>query len=269
MNNVIEINGLYFSYGKREVLRNLSLTVKKSEIVCLMGANGCGKTTLIDTVMGLNKFAKGEIFLDGEDIKTLRPPAIAKKIAFVPQLHTITFPYTVKEIVTMGRTAYSGLFGSPKKADGEIALDALKKVGIADFADRPYSQLSGGEITLVLLARALSQRSDVIIMDEPTAHLDMKNELVFLETVGKLVAEENTTVLLATHSPDHAFYFERQNLSVKAALMKDGVIASIGVPSEIITEQSLSHTFGVRADIITNITKDGREEKSVILRNTL
>ena len=268
MDNVIEISSLYFSYGNKEVLKNLSLSIPRGKIVCLMGQNGSGKTTLIDAIMGLNPIKQGNIVINGKDIKMLKTMDIAKQIAYVPQLHNIRFPYTVKEIVMMGRTAYMGLFGGPKKKDEEIAMESLERVGIAEYADRPYSQLSGGEIKLVLLARALGQSTDIIIMDEPTAHLDLKNELIFLETVSKIVAEEQKTVLIATHSPEHAFYFERLQTNVEAALVKDGEIYKIGAPSEVITKESIKEVFDVDADIITTVTEDGIEEKTLCLRKT-
>ena len=269
MDNVIEISSLYFSYGNKQVLNNLSLSIPRGKVVCLMGQNGSGKTTLIDIIMGLNKFVEGNIHINDKDIKGIKTIEIAKQIAYVPQIHKITFPYTVKEVVMMGRTAYMGLFGGPKKKDDEIVMNALKMVGIEDYADRPYSQLSGGEIKLVLLARALGQGTDIIVMDEPTAHLDLKNELLFLETVSKIVSEENKTVLIATHSPEHAFYFERLKTDVEAALMKDGQIYKIGVPSDIITKESIKDVFNVDADIITTTNDDGIEEKTICLRNTI
>ena len=269
MDNVIEISSLYFSYGNKQVLNNLSLSIPRGKVVCLMGQNGSGKTTLIDIIMGLNKFVEGNIHINDKDIKGLKTIDIAKQIAYVPQIHKITFPYTVKEVVMMGRTAYMGLFGGPKKKDDEIVMNALKMVGIEDYADRPYSQLSGGEIKLVLLARALGQGTDIIVMDEPTAHLDLKNELLFLETVSKIVSEDNKTVLIATHSPEHAFYFERLKTDVEAALMKDGQIYKIGVPSDIITKESIKDVFNVDADIITTTNDDGIEEKTICLRNTI
>ena len=269
MDNVIEISSLYFSYGNKQVLNNLSLSIPRGKVVCLMGQNGSGKTTLIDIIMGLNKFIEGNIHINDKDIKGLKTIDIAKQIAYVPQIHKITFPYTVKEVVMMGRTAYMGLFGGPKKKDDEIVMNALKMVGIEDYEDRPYSQLSGGEIKLVLLARALGQGTDIIVMDEPTAHLDLKNELLFLETVSKIVSEDNKTVLIATHSPEHAFYFERLKTDVEAALMKDGQIYKIGVPSDIITKESIKDVFNVDADIITTTNDDGIEEKTICLRNTI
>ena len=269
MDNVIEISSLYFSYGNKQVLNNLSLSIPRGKVVCLMGQNGSGKTTLIDIIMGLNKFVEGNIHINNKDIKGLKTIDIAKQIAYVPQIHKITFPYTVKEVVLMGRTAYMGLFGGPKKKDDEIVMNALKMVGIEDYADRPYSQLSGGEIKLVLLARALGQGTDIIVMDEPTAHLDLKNELLFLETVSKIVSEDNKTVLIATHSPEHAFYFERLKTDVEAALMKDGQIYKIGVPSDIITKESIKDVFNVDADIITTTNEEGIEEKTICLRNTI
>ena len=269
MDNVIEISSLYFSYGNKQVLNNLSLSIPRGKVVCLMGQNGSGKTTLIDIIMGLNNFVEGNIHINNKDIKGLKTIDIAKQIAYVPQIHKITFPYTVKEVVMMGRTAYMGLFGGPKKKDDEIVMNALKMVGIEDYADRPYSQLSGGEIKLVLLARALGQGTDIIVMDEPTAHLDLKNELLFLETVSKIVSEDNKTVLIATHSLEHAFYFERLKTDVEAALMKDGQIYKIGVPSDIITKESIKDVFNLDADIITTTNDDGIEEKTICLRNTI
>lgn len=267
--NIIDISMLTFSYGRHVVLDGLSFGVPRGKITCLMGQNGCGKTTLIDTVMGLNRYKSGSIKLDGTEVAEMKPPAIARKIAFVPQLHTITFPYTVKEIVLMGRTAYTGLFGAPGKDDETIAEEALKKVGISEYAARPYSQLSGGEIKLVLLARALGQRSDIIIMDEPTAHLDLRNELLFLETVSDIVREEGKTVLISTHSPTHAFFFKRRHADTVAALMKDGKIYSAGDPEEVVTEESIAKVFGVEAEVTDIVSADGTKEKTICLKNTI
>lgn len=267
--NIIEISSLNFSYGSNPVLKDLSFGVPRGKITCLMGQNGCGKTTLIDTVMGLNRYKSGSVLLDGKEVSEMKPVAVAQKIAYVPQLHSITFPYTVKEVVLMGRTAYTGLFGSPKKSDETIAEEAMEKVGISDYADRPYSQLSGGEIKLVLLARALGQCSDIIIMDEPTAHLDLRNELLFLETVSEIVRNEGKTVLISTHSPTHAFFFKQRHADVIAALMKDGAIHSVGDPEEVVTEQSIVDVFGVKADVVDVVAEDGTKEKTICLRNTI
>ena len=190
MDNIVKVAELYFSYGHRNVLNGLDFEVPRGQITCLMGQNGCGKTTLTDVITGVNRFRSGEVLLDGCDVRKMRPVDIAKKAAYVPQLHTVTFPYTVRDMVLMGRTAYAGVFGGPKKEDELIAEEAMAKTGILEYADRPYSNLSGGEIKLVLLARALGQSAELIVMDEPTAHLDLRNELKFLEIAADIVKND-------------------------------------------------------------------------------
>lgn len=267
--NVVEINKLFFSYGDNEVLKGVDFVIPRGKIVCLMGQNGSGKTTLIDAITGVNKIKKGEILIDGKDLRGMRPAEVARKIAYVPQLHTVTFPYLVRDVVLMGRTAYAGIFGGPKKEDERIAEEAMRKTGIYEFADRPYSQLSGGEIKLVLLARALGQDSELIIMDEPTAHLDLRNELKFLETALSAVNNEGKTLLISTHSPSRAFFFSRLKAEVIAALMKDGKIYASGAPEEVITSASVSEVFGVNAEIIEFTSADGTREKTICLKDTI
>lgn len=266
--NVVEVVDLNFSYGKRLVLDGLNLNVPRGHITCLMGQNGCGKTTLIDVITGVNRFKSGKVLLNGCDITKMRPAEIAKNAAYVPQLHTVTFPYTVRDMVLMGRTAYSGVFGGPKKEDERIAEEAMAKTGILAYADRPYSNLSGGEIKLVLLARALGQSAELIVMDEPTAHLDLRNELKFLEISAEIVRNEKKTILISTHSPSHAFLFERLGADTRAALMKQGRIYACGSPEEVITGESVSDVFGVNAEIVEYTASDGTREKTICLKDT-
>ena len=216
MNGIIEVKDLSFFYGEKKVFEDLTLEIKRGEVFCLLGPNGCGKTTLIDCLMALHRPSAGSIDLCGRPLSGYKRHEIAQKVAFVPQIHSPSFPYTVKEVVLMGRTAYTGAFSAPGKKDEEIAIEAIGRVGMLSFADRAYTSLSGGEMKLVLLARALGQESDVIIMDEPTAHLDFRNELLFLETIGELVRKNGISVLIATHSPTHAFYFEGLGIPARA-----------------------------------------------------
>ncbi len=269
MDEKILVRNLHFSYGENEILKGTNLGVLENEIFCLLGANGSGKTTLIDAILGLNKYKTGSITIDNVEISSLKPPEIAKKIAYVPQLHTITFPYTVLEVVMMGRVAFRGLFGEPKKEDELICLKALSRVGIVDFKDRPYSQLSGGELKLVLLARALAQRTNVIIMDEPTAHLDIRNELIFLETVTNVVKNEGLTVIMATHSLNHAFYFESLGVSVRAGIMKDGIVKYVGTPKEVVSKETIKDAYNIDADIVERIKENGEVERIVCPINTI
>ena len=268
MSGVLEIRELSFSYGMQTVFSGLSLTVASGEILCLMGPNGCGKTTLIDAVMGLKKPSGGEILLCGQDIKRYKRHEIARILAYVPQIHEATFPYTVREIVLMGRTAYAGTFGKPMKEDEAVCDWAMERVGISRYADKPYNRLSGGEIQLVLLARALGQKTPLMLLDEPTAHLDYKNELLFLETVVSQCRAERITAVIATHTPDHAFYLAAKGLKVKTAMMAAGSIVRCGEPNEVITEDSILDVYGVRAKILTDSDEKGTIRKRVMLLET-
>ena len=180
----IDVAGVTFAYpgASEPVLSEASLEARKGSVTCLMGVNGCGKSTLIDCILGENQIGSGAITIDGEDAAALGPEALAKRVSFVPQVHERTFPYRVRDIVLMGRTAHFGLLGSPSEDDRAIVNDALRECGIAHLTERPYTQLSGGETQMVLLARALAQKAPFVLMDEPTAHLDFKNELFFMET---------------------------------------------------------------------------------------
>jgi iron complex transport system ATP-binding protein len=261
---VLNIANLSFAYGDKEVFNDISFSMRSGEIFCLMGPNGCGKTTLIDSIMAIHKPKSGEIDLAGMPLNSYKRHQLARRVAYVPQMHNITFPYTVKEIVVMGRTAYTGAFGEPKPEDEQIALEALEKTGMLGFAERPYNLLSGGEVKLVLLARALGQKTELIIMDEPTAHLDMRNELLFLEMVAELCGNEGLAVLIATHSPSHAFYFTSKGLNCRAALMSKGRMAACGNPDDVVTQEGIRNVYGVKSSICT-VNDNGAIMKTVAL----
>ena len=264
----LDIRGLDFSYGAQRVFSDVSLSVSSGDVVCLMGPNGCGKTTLLDTVMALKKPQAGEILMDGRQVGAYKRHELARKIAYVPQIHDITFPYTVREVVLMGRTAYTGAFGKPSREDEAICDDALRRIGIAHFAEKPYSRLSGGEIKLVLLARALGQSTPMMLLDEPTAHLDYKNELMFLETVVAQCRAGGLTVILSTHAPDHAFYLASKGLAVRAVMMARGRLQCCGEPDDVITSENIRAVYGVHAKILTDTDLDGRPVKRVMLLET-
>ena len=268
MSRIVEVNDLAFSYGKNSVFNHVDLSVSEAEIICLMGPNGCGKTTLLDSIMALKKPQGGLIRLCGKPAAEMKRLEIAQKIAYVPQIHDATFPYTVREMVLMGRTAYTGAFARPSKEDERICDEAIQRIGIGKFADRPYNKLSGGEIKLVLLARALGQRTPLLLMDEPTAHLDFKNELLFLETVAGLCAADDITIIIATHAPDHAFYFDAKGLNVKAAMMSEGGIVCFGKPDDVITAKNIYDVYGVKAKIVKDTDENGRTFSTVMLLET-
>lgn len=246
MASSIEVRNAAFSYdGSSFVFRNVDLEVEQGSICCLMGVNGCGKSTLIDCVLGVNECAEGEILIDGAAVKGMKPRELARHVSFVPQVHDRSFPYKVADIVLMGRTVYQGGLGVPDDEDRRLCRGALERCRIERLSERPYTQISGGEMQMVMLARALVQDTSFMIMDEPTAHLDFKNELIFEETVVELVKERGIGVLLATHSPNQAFYFENAGIQTQVALMDAGSIRCAGTPHEILTEQTLSEIYSM------------------------
>jgi len=247
---VVQVKNASFSYGKKEVFHDISFNVKRGEIFCIIGPNGCGKTTLLDCILGLLKIKAGDILVDELSIKNIKPRELAEKIAYVPQTHERRFPYKVKDIVLMGRASKTKIFSSPTSKDKEIAMKAMEQTGILELADSPYTQISGGQCQLVMIARALAQESKIIIMDEPTAHLDFKNELILLETVVNLVREGNKTIIMATHFPNHTYYFETNNIPTTLALMNNGVLEKIGSPRAVLNEKNIRQIYSINSKVI-------------------
>ncbi len=247
---MLGVRGLAFGYGEHAVLSGIDLRVSRGTCTCLMGVNGCGKSTLIDCILGENRPHAGEVLVAGRPIADMRPRDAARYVSYVPQVHERSFPYTVEQIVSMGLTAADGGWGSPGP-DGLARVDeALDGCGIAHLAQRPYTSLSGGEMQMTLLARALVQDAPLVLMDEPTAHLDFRNELVFLETVERLVLQRGVTVLMATHAPNQAFHLAASGVSTRVAVMDGGRVACEGSPREVLTEEVLARVFGIEARLM-------------------
>lgn len=253
---IINVNNATFSYGRENVFENIDLEINAGEVFCLLGPNGCGKSTLILCMLGVLPLSNGQISLGNRNVKNMKPSDVAKIAAYIPQSHEKPFPYKAIDIVLMGRTAHTATFSPPTPADRKIAEEALEKVGITEFRDRPYTQLSGGETQLVLVARALAQQTPILIMDEPTAHLDFRNELNFLETIVNLVKGSGLTIIMATHFPNHAFYFEGIGVRAGLALMNNRSIAVKGNPFEVLTEENMENVFNIKSKIISYTWND-------------
>lgn len=267
--SIVVVHNVSFSYGNEQILNNVKFCVEKSQVFCLLGPNGCGKTTLLDCILGTLRLKKGRIMVKGKNIKDMTPGVLAKRISYVPQGHERAFPYRVLEVVMMGRAAYTGLFSAPNLSDRKIAEAALKSVGIYHLKERPYTRLSGGEGQLVLIARALTQNSPVIIMDEPTSHLDFKNELVVLETIARLVKEQGKTVIMATHFPNHAFFFENDNVPTTVAMLKAGRFIESGPPGNVLQERLIRKLYGIEAGIVSYDAGTDRLRKQVVPLRTI
>jgi iron complex transport system ATP-binding protein len=262
--SLIEIQGISFDYGQGNIFQDLSFQVDRGEIFCLLGPNGCGKTTLLDCLLGILKPEVGRILIDQKDISGLGPRKRARFMSYVPQRHDSTFPYSVLEMAMMGRAAYTDMFSSPSDRDREIAEDALGQVGIAHLRERPYTQLSGGELQLVMLARALAQESPIIIMDEPTSHLDFRHELIVLETITGLVHEKDISVIIATHFPNHAFYFEDSLAETRVAMLNDGGFLASGRPREVLNVDNIRKLYRIESNLISFIYDNEKEQRRII-----
>ena len=250
---LLSIDNLSFSYGAAQTLRGISLKVAPGEIYCLLGPNGCGKTTLIDCVLGQHPLNAGSISLGNMAIQTLKPYEVASQVAFVPQLHAKTFPYSVFEIVLMGRTFATGTFSSPGRRDREIAKHAIELVGLSELAQKPYTQISGGELQLVMIARALAQKSRLIIMDEPTSHLDFKNENEILNLICGLTASEGLSFMLTTHDLNHPLYFENSGVPVRVVIMEQGRLIAQGQPSKVLSSDIIERLYHTKVVTHTGV----------------
>jgi iron complex transport system ATP-binding protein len=236
---LIEVRGATFRYGQKTVLRALDLDVFRGEVLTVLGPNGCGKSTLLRCIGGALALAEGTVRLDTVDVSSLDAGARARRIGFLFQQHSPAFPFPVLDIVTMGRTPHLGMFDTPSSKDAALAEDGLDKVGMRHLRDRPYTELSGGELQLVLLARTLVQQPDVILLDEPTAHLDLRNQVRTLKTIGALAAQ-GVTMIMTSHDPNHAFV-----LPGRVLLMQPGGDILIGHASDIISDATLTATYGI------------------------
>jgi iron complex transport system ATP-binding protein len=238
----LEARNLTIGYGRTEIASGLDLKLSASTVTCLLGPNGIGKTTLFKTLLGLIPPLSGSVTVNGDDLSGLDRQTIARQIAYVPQAQIAEFPYTVLDLVVMGRTAHLGAFGGPRPADYAAAMAALDKLGIASLAERDSTRISGGQRQLALIARALAQQARIIMMDEPTASLDLGNRMLVLDTIRGL-AGSGLSVVLSTHEPEQAFV-----VADRVAILGRHRFVT-GPVEAVMTSQELSQLYGVALSV--------------------
>lgn len=242
---LLEIEKLHGGYGGEDIVKGVSCWAEAGEILCLVGPNGCGKTTLFRLLLGLIPATGGCIRIGGQDTRTLSPKELANLVAYIPQYHTPVFSYTVLDVVIMGRASHFSAFDTPKAVDRDAAFAALEKMNIDHLANQKYTALSGGQRQLVLIARAICQAARVFVMDEPAANLDYANHQLLLDVVTDL-AEKGYCVVMSTHSPEHP-----ASIGHKVLLMRQGHVAAFGRPKDVITPETLEAVYGIEMDVVT------------------
>jgi len=231
--------GLALSRGRRRVLDGADLCFGAGDLVSLLGANGAGKTTLLRLLLGFERPEAGEVRLGGVPLADLSRRAVARAVAYVPQAHVAPFPYPVRAVVGLGRLAVTGMLRAPGAADRAVIDVTLERLGIAHLADRPYTQISGGERQLALIGRALAQDARLLVMDEPLTGLDYGNQLRLLDRLAGL-ADLGFGILMTTHAPDLA-----AEVSSRVAVLHEGRIVLDGPPDAVVTPATIRRIYGV------------------------
>jgi iron complex transport system ATP-binding protein len=258
---LLKAEHLRFSYIPGEtVLHDVSLSLNHGEILYILGRNGGGKTTLLSCLAGLLRADSGEILLNGKSLCDYQAAERSQKIGLIPQMHTPVFAYTVREMVMMGRAPHLHWLESPSNVDQAIVEEAMELVGIFELRDRPYTTISGGERQLVLVARGLAQKCQILLMDEPTAHLDLSNQHRVLEIVQQL-SRQGLSFIISSHAPNDALTYADQVL-----LLSDGWVTDSGPPETTLTEPLLSSVYGIQTEVIYQNEDSALTPRAVVPR---
>ncbi len=239
----IVIDELSFSYDKKPVIDKISFEAKNGELISVLGPNGTGKSTLFKCIIGTLSGYSGSISIDGKEAAAMSAVELAKKIAYIPQIHYSSFNYTAADMVLMGTANTVHGFSSPKNEEIERMNNAFEKLGISNLKNRSFPSLSGGEQQLVLMARAMAQNVHIWILDEPCASLDFGNQIRVQKQL-KALAKEGYTIIQSTHNPDQTFMF-----SDKVVALKGGKIIASGTAAEVINKETVSKLYEIETDV--------------------
>ncbi|RPI79049.1 MAG: ABC transporter ATP-binding protein [Desulfobacteraceae bacterium] len=261
MVNLLDIREAGFSYdGKQTIFDRVTFSIKPGEIFCILGPNGIGKSTLLRCLGGLLTLQTGSITLQGQGIHAIGRKELGKQIGFIPQGHQPAFPYSVKEFVLMGRAPYIPIYAMPAEEDHRIAEQAIRSIGLVHLMEKSYTEISGGERQMALFARVLAQNPQLLLLDEPTSHLDLRNQLNTL-TLIETLCRQGLTAVLTTHLPDQALL-----LNATVAIMKDRTFMAVGPAREVITVENLKAAYGIDVQILSSA--DGRARACVPVKHS-
>jgi iron complex transport system ATP-binding protein len=250
VNAVLKVADLGFNYFKGPtIFSGVGFELRAGGVLTILGANGAGKSTLLNCIAGLARPKAGAVYLGGRDSAEMSFREVATFIGYVPQTHNPAYAYPVREYVVMGRTPYIGAFGSPRAGDYAVAEDALARLGVAHIMDKPYTEISGGERQLATIARAIAQEPKILLLDEPTAHLDYGNQMRAIRLIRSL-AEEGYAVVLTTHVPDHPLF-----LGGEVAVFTRDKAVVVGAAEAVLTDELLTSLYGVP---VKTVHVDGR-----------
>ena len=238
----LEVRDLTCGYGF-PIINGISFDAAPGDVICVLGVNGVGKTTLFKTILGQIPRFGGSVKADGRDLSAMSIKQLAQKIGYVPQAHVPPFPYKALDVVTTGRTSHLSLFSAPSQRDIEYAREVMERLQIGYLAERIYTEISGGERQLVLIARALAVEPDILIMDEPASNLDFGNQMRMIQRI-RMLAETGLAVLLTSHNPDHVL-----QCATKTVLLYGGARYAVGSPGDLITGDMLRELYSIEAEV--------------------
>lgn len=254
----LEVRGGSFGYRSRTIIDNLDLAVRENAVLTILGPNGAGKTTLLKCMMGFLKWNRGDTYVDGRPFGSYTPGEIWKHVSYVPQAKHNAFSYSILDTVVMGLNAGSSLFSSPSKSDYERAYAMLERMGIAHLAQQGCNAVSGGQLQMALIARALVSEPKILILDEPESNLDMYNQLKVVDAIARIAAERTTTCIVNTHFPAHALAISDDTL-----FMGRNGQRLFGPSAEVITEENIERFYDVRARVAP-VSTDLGERRCVV-----
>ncbi len=244
MNNILDIRNISLNYRNKIILSDVSCEVKRGEFFVIIGPNGAGKTSLLKILAGLQKAQQGSVLIKGKNISAYTRRSLSKTMAIVPQQIEIGFPFSVTETVIMGRTPHLGILGMESEKDFAIAQEAMAFTEVTHLAERKLFQLSGGELQRVIIARAICQQPDIILLDEPTTALDPAHQLKIMDLMEKFRREHGTTIIMVSHDLNLASMY-----SDRLLLLKEGRVVKTGTPKTVLHKKLLEESYGCEMEI--------------------